>query len=315
MKNMKNFAKPKIIFMGTSSFAAAILKALLAESYKIISVYTQSGDAEKTPVMEICEKNNLRIFEPKKFDEENIEKISVQDPDLIIVASYGKILPKAVLEIPKFGALNVHGSLLPKYRGPSPFQNAILDGENFTGVTVMLMDEGIDTGDILNQRKIPIESGETYEEFMLKSAPISGQLLIETIPEWIEGKIKRKKQDQAQATYCQMIERSDGKVNWSEDAKNIYNQFRAFTPWPGIFTFFEKNRHNLRVKLQKIEFSEKDADESKKIGEVFEKDNEIAVKTAKGAIIIKEIQLEGKAKVKIESFVNGCRDFIGSILK
>ncbi len=318
----KKSIKLRVVFMGTSSFADKILTALLAAEYNIISVYTQADkkvgreqELKKSAVKITAEGKKIPVFTPAKFRENEIKELADQKPDLIVVAAYGKILPKAVLDLPGFGAINTHGSLLPSYRGPSPIQNAILDGEKETGVTIMLMDEGIDTGAILSQKKTKITPHETNVELMERLAILSSELLLETIPLLAKRKIEPSPQDNLKATLCQLIERSDGKIIWTNDATAIYNQYRAFFSWPGVFTFWERDKFNTRIKLNKIILAEKNISEKHHIGEVFKMEDEIAVQTENGAIILKEIQLEGKNNTKIADFINGNPSFIGSILK
>lgn len=312
----------KTVFMGTSSFAATILKSLIEEKYNIISAYTQPDkkagrkqELKKSSVKSVAEEHKIPVFTPDKFDETEIGKLAEQKPDLIIVAAYGRILPRAVLDLPGFGSVNIHPSLLPCYRGPSPVQNAILNGEEKTGTTVMLMDEGMDTGAILAQEEVLIGSDETAPELLDRLAAISSKLLLKTIPLWIRRKVEPKPQDKSKATLCQLIERSDGHVIWANDAKSIYDQFRALTPWPGIFTFWEKDGINLRLKLNKISFEKEKAPEMQLTGQVFEFDGKVSVKTDNGTIILEEVQLEGKNSMKIGDFVNGNVNFVNSVLK
>lgn len=319
---MKDPIKLRTIFMGTSSFAAVVLESLAKAGYNVISVYTQtdkksgrSQNIQPSAVELVSQKNSWPVLKPEKFDEKNIIALKEQKPDLIIVAAYGKILPKNVLNLPGFGAINVHASLLPKFRGPSPIQNAILDGVSNSGVTIMLMNEGIDSGDILREKKVALNQDETYPEVLKKMAKISSDLLLETVPLWIKRKIKPQKQNEKQATYCQLIERSDGKIIWENDAKTIYNQWRAFVLWPGIFTYWKNNSFNLRLKLHKIALSQDVAEFSGKMGQVFNLGDKIAVKANEGAIILEEVQLEGKNKLKVSDFVNGHPEFMGAILK
>lgn len=308
--------------MGTSLFAADILEAMLKNKYNIISVYTgkdkevkNKKEIEKSAVKIVAEKNSLRVFEPEKFTDEIIQALRAEKPDIIIVAAYGKILPKNVLEIPGFGALNIHPSLLPKYRGPSPLQNAILEGENTTGTTIILMDENVDTGAILAQEKMFIGSDEKYPELLTKAASVSAELLLKTLPMWVERKISPCMQNDSRATNCQLIERADGRIIWTDSAGSIYNRGRAFYPWPGIFTYLEKDNSNLRLKLHKISLPENMPPTNRKIGEVFRLGESIAVMTGEGQIILEEVQLEGKSKIGIKDFVNGYPEFVGSILK
>lgn len=264
----------------------------------------------------VAENNKLAVFEPKKFDAEIIAELKWQKPDLIIVAAYGKILPQEVLDIPGFGALCVHPSLLPKFRGPSPIQNALLENEKETGSTIIFMNAGIDSGDILAQRKTIIEENEIYPGLLSKLAELSSDLMLETLPLWVEQKINPQKQIDDQATYCQLIERSDGQIVWANDAISIHNQYRAFFLWPGIFTFWEKDGLNLRLKLSKISLDPlSSADDNRKFGQVFKLEDRVAVQTSMGAIILEEIQLEGKNNLRIAEFVTGYPEFIGSILK
>ena len=313
----------KIIFMGTSWIAKEVLASLLKEKYHVIAVFTQPDkktgrkqEVGASPVKEMAQIKKIPIFQPHKIDEENIDKIKELAPDLIVVFAYGKIIPKEVLEIPKFKCLNIHPSLLPKYRGPSPIQNAILSGEEKTGITIMIMDEKVDHGEILFQIEVPIDSKETSADLFQKISILSSKLIIDKLPLWIKGKIKPKKQDDKMATYCQLIEREDGHIFWNEEAKTIFNRFRAFQPWPGIFCLFENNGVILRLKITKLRFSEKDPQKKKQIGEVIRMDEgEIGIQTAKGIIILEEVKIEGKKETKIIEFINGYPGFVGSLLK
>ncbi|MFA6047705.1 MAG: methionyl-tRNA formyltransferase [Parcubacteria group bacterium] len=318
----KNNNEIKIVFMGTPIFAVTILKALQEATFNIVGVFTRpdkkvgrNQELQKSDVKVIAENYNLPVIEMEKINDEFMAKIASLKPDIIVVAAFGSILPKSVLDIPKFGSVNVHASILPKYRGPSPIQNAILRGEKETGVTIMLMDEGIDTGDILTQEKIEIGENENLIELYERLANLGAKLLVETIPRFVNGEIKPVVQDNAHAVICELIEKSDGKINWSESADTLYNCYRAFTPWPGIFTFLEKNGTLMRIKLNKI--SKKPGEKEKKhhLGEVFAEGDEIFVQAGDGCIVLEEIQPEGKTNMDIKSFINGNPEFIGSILK
>ncbi len=308
--------------MGTSGFATSILESLLKENYNIISVYTQpdkkSGrnqEIEPSKVKVAALKHSLPVFEPAEIDEKTKEEIIQQKPDIIIVVAYGKILPKSILDIPGFGIINVHPSLLPKYRGPSPIQNAILNGEKETGTTIMLMNEGVDSGDILDQKTLPISSDETYEAVAEKLSRLSSELLLETLPRWVERRIAPKKQDEKKATFCQLVERSDGKIIWDDDAVSIFNKYRAFHLWPGIFSFWENDGMLKRIKFNEITFQENDSVKDKHLGEVFDIQDRVAIQTSKGLIFPEMVQLEGKKETKISEFINGHPAFIGSVLK
>jgi methionyl-tRNA formyltransferase len=307
----------RVIFMGTPDISANILEALLQDSYNIISVYTQPDKKvgrkqviQKTPVKILAEKNNIPVYDPRKLDEITITQLREQKPDLIILIAYGKILPPAFLDAPSLGAVNIHPSLLPKFRGPSPIQNALLTGEKITGTTIMLMDAGMDTGEILKQAEIEITSTELYAELEKKLTQLSIEILLETLPKWLNGEIMPQKQDDSMATYCKMIRKADGQINWNDSAQVLYNKYRAFSAWPGIFTLW----NDKRLKLSNIKFVANNS-ASHKTGEVFEVDNIIYVQTNSGVIELAEVQLEGKPNTKIVDFVNGHKDFIGSILK
>ncbi len=308
--------------MGTPLFAKEILDALIKNGYNIVAVFTRPDapkgrkqELAKSPVKELAEVNKIPVYQPALLDEKTTEEIKKLKPDIIIVAAYGRILPRHILETPGFGCLNIHASLLPKFRGPSPIQNALLAGEKETGITIFLINEGIDTGDILSQEKIKIGGDDTAESLTEKLIRLGAELLLKTLPLWIERKIRPTGQDDSQASLCQLIEREDGHIIWEEEAKNIYNRFRAFYPWPGIFSFWENNGALERIKFIKISLSEKDQPADHKPGEIFSMEDKIAVQTLKGAIIIEEIQPEGKKPMAVKEFIAGHPNFIGNILK
>lgn len=314
----------RIVFMGSGSFALSILADLVENSSDVVALYTQQAKPvkakkgageEETEIEKFAEEMKIPVFHPASFTDQEIDELKKLNPEMIIVAAYGKILPEAVLDIPKYGAINVHPSLIPKLRGPSPIQNAILSGEKMTGSTIMLMNKGIDTGMILSQQQVPIEVDETYPQLLARLSKVSSRLLLDTLPNWIEKKIQPIEQNDEQATLCQLIERSDGHIVWADGAESIYNKYRAFIPWPGIFTFWEKEGFNLRLKLNKVSLIKTNPEIKRKVGEVFEIGDKIGVQTANGVIVLEEVQLEGKSANKISDFLNGNKDFLGSILK
>lgn len=307
----------RVIFMGTPTIAADIFAALLQDNYNIISAYTQPDKKvgrkqiiEKSPVKILAEKNSIPVYDPRKLDEVAIEELRQQKPDLIILIAYGKILPLAVLDAPRLGAVNIHPSLLPKFRGPSPIQNVLLAGEKMTGTTVMLMDAGMDTGEILKQAEITVSDSETYAELEKKLTTLSIETLLETLPKWLAGEVAPQKQAAANATYCKMIRKEDGKIDWNDSAQVSHNKYRAFKSWPGIFTLW----NGKRLKLNSIKLAMR-ADHTHTSGEIFKADDSIYIQTNSGAIELTEVQLEGKPNTKITDFVNGHKNFVGSILK
>ena len=229
------------------------------------------------------------------YDFKKIEKLK---PDLVIVASYGKIIPKEILEIPKYGCLNIHPSLLPRYRGPSPIQTTILNGDKKTGVTIILMDKKIDHGPIIAQQEWEIPNSQptadqpkagkfliskrfTYSELCKKLANLGVKLLVETIPKWINNEIKAKPQNHLKATYTKILKREDGEIDWSKSDREIERKIRAFNPWPGTFTFIKHKNKTLRIKVLEADISQ---------------DNKL---------IIKRLQPEGKKPMTFEEFQRG----------
>ncbi len=322
MKEDSKEIKLRTVFMGTSDLSEAILKTLIEKKYNVVGVFTKQDtkigrEQELTAplVKQFAEKNDIPVFQPQRFNTEAVQQLKELKPDLVIVAAYGRIIPTSALEIPGFGCINVHVSLLPKYRGPSPVQNALLSGEKETGVTIMLMDKGIDTGDILAQEKISIKSDDNTLVLLEKLSSVGAELLLKTIPLWIERKIEAKPQDNTQATLCQLIEREDGKIYWTDSAEDIHNKYRALTPWPGIFTYWKNDTAIIRLKLISISIQKINPTEKHQVGEVFEIGSDIGVQTEDGIIILKELQKEGKKVATIKEFVNGHSNFIGSILQ
>jgi methionyl-tRNA formyltransferase len=321
---MQKINKPTIVFMGTPEIAQIVMESLYLKDYPILAVVTQPDYKPKSkcekdfisPVKKLALEKNIPIFQPQKLDSDFKKWLEDLSPDLIIVTAFGKIIPKDILEIPKFKSLNVHASLLPKLRGASPIQNALVNGMTETGITIMLMDKGIDTGDILSQKKVLIDVEDDYVTLTSKLSLVASHLLIDTIPKWIIGAITPTKQVDAQVTMCQLIEKSDGKITWDENAQDIYNKFKAFRVWPGIFTFW-KNKDNLqKISLTEISIEKDILSEKHHLGEIFKyADSKVGVQTNDGIIVLIKIQLAGKNETAIEDFLNGYPNFIGSVLK
>ncbi|MCA9364878.1 MAG: methionyl-tRNA formyltransferase [Candidatus Moranbacteria bacterium] len=322
-QTQNNPIKLQTVFMGTGQFATIHLTQLLKENYNITSIYTQredgnekkQKDTQQNPIEQIAQKRNIPIRSPQKWNAETIEEFQKTKPDMVIVASYGKILPEEVLGTPGFGCINAHPSLLPKYRGPSPIQNTLLNGDTETGVTIMLMDTGMDTGPIIAQEKSTITPQDTTPELLERLGQQSANLLTKTLPQWVERTISPTKQDKTKATLCQMIDRQDGKIHWAMTTEEIINRYRALTPWPGIFTFWKKDGSNIRLKLIHVTQNEPLTNtQEKKQGEVFAHEGGVYIKTMNGSLEIEEIQREGKKAMSINEFIAGHNDFINSIL-
>jgi len=312
----------KIIFMGTPKFGAIILEKLADSRYKPILVVTETDKPvgrkkvlTPPPVKVVAEKYEIPVLQPEKIRNSESEIRNLK-PDLIIVAAYGKILPEEILEIPKYGCLNVHPSLLPRWRGPSPVQFAILNGDTDSGVTIMKIAEKVDAGPVLIQRKLKLEGNETYDVLHDKLGKMGGDLLIEIIPEWITGKIDPQLQDESRTTYTRILKKEDGKIDWEKSAEEIERQIRAFNLWPGIFTFWEKSGKLIRIKILKARVLNRANSKTYPIGKTLVAgQNELCVQTGKGFLIIERLQLEGKKETDSEDLLRGYSDFIGTILK
>ncbi|MBU6447728.1 methionyl-tRNA formyltransferase [Patescibacteria group bacterium] len=305
----------KIIFFGTSDFAAEILKPLI-EKFEVLAVVTQPDKAvgrqqvlAASEVSKIAESAGIRIlkFSTLKNTEAESEMAGF-GADIFVVAAYGKIVPGKILSIPRLGSINVHASLLPKYRGASPIQAAIKNGDTETGVTIMLMDELVDHGPLLAEEAITIDKDDTTPVLSHKLAILGQNLLLRTIISYEQGLIGPIEQDHSAATLTSIIRKEDGKVDWCTDASAIYNLYRAFVSWPGIWTKF----NGAVIKINKCACS--DYVSSNKPGTVYKQDEKIFVVCAKGSLQLIEVQLAGKKNTDIQSFVRGHKDFIGSVL-
>lgn len=314
--------KVRVVFMGTPALSASLLQALVEKDYNVVGVVTKPDkpvgrkkELSESPVKTFAQDHNLPLLQPAKMDTEAIETIRTWKPDLIVVAAYGKILPQTLLDIPGFGCINFHTSLLPLWRGASPIQNALLSGATETGVTIMLMDSGMDTGNILTQKSVSIEPSDTTPTLTDKLLVAGTTLLLETLPLWIERRITPTKQNNEDATLCQLIERADGQILWSDDAESISNRYRALYPWPGIFTYYKKDDNLLRLKLLEISYQKQNAQLAHPLGTVFEIGEKVGVQTSTGIIFLETVQLEGKTPTAIREFLNGNESFIGTLLQ
>jgi len=304
----------KVLFMGSPKFAIPILEGLLAH-YQVVGVVTQPDRPagrglrlKPPPVKELALAHGIPVFQPESLKgEEAIAWIRAREPDVIVVAAFGQILPPAVLQIPPYGCLNVHASLLPRYRGAAPIQAAILNGDSETGITIILMDEGLDTGPILARKVIPISPEDTAGTLEEKLSHLGAELLLETLPAWVEGKIKPLPQE-GEPSYTKPVKKEEGLLDWGLPAEVLARKVRAFNPWPGAFTFW-------KGKLLKIWKATSVALTSEETpGKVFRDSEGIKVACGSGALLLEEIQLEGKSRMGPEEFARGQRDFVGSIL-
>lgn len=309
-----------IIFMGTAELSCASLDRLASDpQFKIAAVVTQPDkprgrdlNLQPPPVKVLAQKLGLPVLQPPKArDEAFIFELRATKPDLIVVAAYGHILPQAILELPSFGCLNVHTSLLPKYRGAAPIQWAIADGETQTGVTIMKMDAGMDTGGTLAQRTTPILPGDDSASLHNRLAQLGADLLLETIPGYVTGKIQPRPQPEG-ATYAPRIKKEDGHINWNLPARTILNRMRAFRPWPGAFTFLNRDSKPHLLKIWEADVVEKRGP----AGQILSADEGgIVIGCGDKALRVAELQLEGGRRLRTREFLTGHPLRIGENLK
>lgn len=316
----------KIVFLGTPEFGAIVLEKIVSAGYKPVLVVTEPDKPvgrkqtiTPPPVKITAGKFSIPVSQPdriKNFESE-ITKLA---PDLAIAAAYGQLIPKTILNIPKYGFLNVHPSLLPKYRGPSPVQTAILNGDKETGVTIMLVDEKMDHGPVLAQQEFLISDSSFFPFPVLHDelAKLGAELLVKTISDYVSGKMKPVAQDEAKATYTKIIKKDDGYIDWKKNARYIEGQVRALNPWPGTFTKFEvegKKLKTLKILKASIQVQTKDGPFGKP-GKTYLATNErVAVQAGQDFLIIEGLQLEGGKPMSAADFLRGHQDFVGTMLK
>jgi len=309
----------RTVFMGTPQFAVTILESLLQSSCQVLAAYTQPdkpvGRGRPVvfpPVKKLALERQIPVIQPETFkSSEVVEKLANFQPELIIVAAFGAILPPEVLSLPKFACLNVHPSLLPRHRGPSPVANSILCGDELTGVTIMLMDAGMDTGPILAQEKVEISSMNTTGSLSSKLAEVGAKLLLETLPKWLGGELRPQAQDESQATYSKLITSKDAEIDWHLPAVELWRKVRAYNPWPSSYTWCQGKR----LKIHRAipcggGVAEGEAGEVIALAEP----PGVGVVTGDGILGLCQVQLEGKREMSVDDFVRGKRDFIGCIL-
>jgi methionyl-tRNA formyltransferase len=298
----------RIVFMGTPEFAVPSLEALLKSDDRIVGIVTQPdrprGRGQRlapSPVKLIAQREQIPVLQPTKMKEPAfLAELSAWKPDVIAVAAFGRILPPAILSLPPRGCINVHGSLLPKYRGAGPIQWALINGETDTGITTMLMDEGMDTGAMLQQAAIPIAPEDTAGSLSLRLADLGGRLLVETLAQLKAGTLTPRSQDESQATLAPLLKKEDGAINWTMSAQALANRIRGLTPWPGAYTFFKTERWTIARAAA--------LDEATTLapGQVtaLTKDA-IHVATGKGVLAIRELQPAGGRRMPAAQYLAG----------
>jgi len=305
----------KIIFMGTPDFAAASLEALIDSRHEIQAVVTQpdkpkgrKGELTPSPVKVIAKREGIKVYQPLKVrDEEFVETLRAYNPDVMVVVAFGQIIPLSILEMPKYGCVNIHGSLLPKYRGAAPIQWAVLDGEKETGITTILMDEGIDTGDILLKKTIKIDTDETSGSLFDKLMALGAETILETLDELEKGNLTPTKQGESPTAYAKMLTKTMGLIDFTKPAKELDCFVRGMNPWPSAYTLLSGKT----LKLWKVRAVEG----SGKAGSVIVIGKEsFTIACGEGAIEVLEVQLEGKKRMSAGDFLKGSTLNIGQEL-
>ncbi len=307
----------KIVYMGTPDFSVGALEALIQAGHEVTAVVTQpdkakgrSGQMQCSPVKECAVRHGIPVFQPVKIKTpESMEELKKYEADIYIVAAFGQILSREILEMPRFGCVNIHASLLPKYRGAAPINQCILDGERETGVTIMQMDAGIDTGDILTQKKVIIEDKETAQSLFDKLAQAGAELIVETLPMIEKGGITPVRQDERLASHVKMMDKSMGKIDWTQDAACIERLVRGLDPWPSAYTFCQGRS----VKIWSSDALTAGHTEQPGTIVAVAKDS-FDVACGKGVLRIYELQLEGKKRMDTKSFLLGSQWKAGMLL-
>lgn len=306
----------KIVFMGTPDFAAGALQAIVDNGHDVRLVVTQpdkvrgrGGMVSASPVKECALKNNIEVFQPVKIKEkENVDRLKSIDADVYVVAAFGQILSEEILNIPPFGCINIHASLLPKYRGAAPIQWCILNGETKTGVTIMQMDKGVDTGDILYTKTIDIDSKETGEGLFDKLSALGAEAICEALPLLEQGKLKAMPQDESEATHVGMLKKEMGEIDWKRSACEIERLIRGLNSWPSAYTYI--NGRSLKIwdadVVKMADITSNPGPSGTGAGTIIKKDKKnIYVACGEDILKINSLQLEGKKRMDTASFLLG----------
>ena len=313
----------RIVFAGSPQFAVPTLEKLAASDHKLIAVFTQpdrpSGRAQKlhpSPVKDAALRLGLTVYQPEKIkSNEAIALLAGLAPDVIVVVGYGQILSQDILDLPRYGCINLHGSLLPAYRGAAPIQWAVVNGEKRTGVTTMQMDAGLDTGPVLMKWETEIGSEENAVELGERMSGPGAQLVMETLEGLKSGTVKPEPQDEAMATRAPILTKEHGRIDWNKPAQTIFNQTRGLLPWPGAWTMFREQKLQVWKASAQEANHEAEYEKSQRPGELFVDKNKIFVCCGDGNFLrLLELQLEGKRRLVAEEFVRGARTHTGEML-
>jgi methionyl-tRNA formyltransferase len=314
--------KLRVVFMGTPEFAVPSLEHLILNQYQIVAVYTQpdkpvgrQGSPLPSPVKRAALTWKLPVVQPVSLKgTEAVKQLAGFHPDVIVVAAFGQILPQSVLDIPSYGCINLHASLLPRFRGASPVTAAILAGDEFGGMSIMLMEKGLDTGSVLARAQIPISPQDTTGSLAAKLSRIAAQLLLEVLPRWFRSELTPQPQNDAEATFCGPIAKEEGEIGWHLSAIDIWRRVRAFQPWPGCYTRWQGKQ------LKIIEAVPLPEETSSEVGRVValapaKEGAAFGIHTGDGILGVLRVQLEGKQAMSAAEFLRGQRQLIGAILR
>ncbi|MFG1733639.1 methionyl-tRNA formyltransferase [Paenibacillus sp. 843] len=310
-----------IVFMGTPAFAVPSLEMLIAEGYSIAAVVTQPDRPQgrkkvltPTPVKEAALRHGIPVLQPQRLrNPEAVAELAEYKPDLIVTAAYGQILPKSVLDMPALGCLNVHGSLLPAYRGGAPIQRSIINGESVTGITLMYMAEGLDTGDMIARTEVPIEDNDTAGTMFEKLSQAGAELLRRELPRLVKGKVEAEPQDDSKATYAPNLTRDDERIDWSRTSREIYNQIRGLVPYSGGFTLWNGEVFKVWA-AAKPDSAQKSAGDAQPGTVLGLQEKGIVVKTGDGTLTLLTVQPSGKKAMDAAQFVRGTSLTAGTVL-
>ena len=306
----------RIVFMGAPQFAVPALERLISGEHTVVAIYTQpdkpAGRGRMPsfpPIKRVALEHRLEVRQVESFAKADAAaSLAELSPDVIVVAAFGQILPPRVLAVPPFGCINLHPSLLPRHRGPTPIPSSILAGDEWTGASIMLLDEGVDSGPILAQRRVLIAPQDTTDSLTDKLAQISAQLLEETLPRWLSRSLTPQPQPEEGATYTRLISKGNGNIDWQIPAVHIERMVRAYYPWPGCYTTW-------RGKMLKIVLATPITGERGDSGRVLTLPRgEVGVQCGEGILRLQGLQLEGKREMAADEFLRGQRDFVGSLL-
>jgi len=304
--------------MGTPEFAVPALDALIHSEIEIVGVFAQPDEPAgrgrsvvSPPVKKLALQHRLTVHQPPSLRGScELDRLASLKPDVVIIAAYGKILPESFLRVPPFGCLNIHASLLPRHRGPSPIAAAILAGDEMTGVTIMIVTKVMDTGPILTQRRIPILPHDNTGSLAQKLSGLGADLLMETLPQWLDGKLVPQPQDNGKATYCKMIAKEDGLIDWHRPAVELWRRVRAFQPWPGGYTTWQGRT----VKIIEAVPLPGEGTPGRVVAMSHSSGAPVGVQTGEGVLGLVQVQLEGKRAMSAAEFIRGQRYFIGAQL-